>query len=122
MFDTLPTSIEHIKAGELRALGVTSATRSEILPDVPAIAEFIPGYEASGWQGIGAPSQTPADIVDRLHREINACLADANISARIADFGSSVFISTQPEFSQFVVESGLEKWARVIWTANIKLN
>ena len=85
MFDLMPTSIEHVRAGKLRALAVTTATRSPALPDVPTVAEFVPGYEASTWQGIGAPRGTPAEIVDRLNREINAGLADPKIRARLAD-------------------------------------
>jgi tripartite-type tricarboxylate transporter receptor subunit TctC len=120
MFDTLPTSIEHIKAGELRALGVTAATRSPVLPDVPAIGEFVPGYEATGWQGIGAPRGTPVEIVERLHREMNACVADPKFTARTLELGYIPFVSTQAEFAAFVVES-TEKWAKVIRAANIKV-
>ena len=120
MFDTLATSIEHIKAGRMRALGVTAATRSPALPDVPAIAEFLPGYEATGWAGIGAPSKTPVDIVERLHREINACVADPKFTARTLELGYIPFVSTQAEFAAFVVES-TEKWAKVIQAAGIKV-
>ena len=81
MFDTIATSMEQIKAGKLRALAVTAATRSEVLPDIPTIGEFVPGYEATGWQGIGAPRNTPPEIIDRLHREINACLDDPKVKA-----------------------------------------
>jgi tripartite-type tricarboxylate transporter receptor subunit TctC len=119
MFDTLATSIEHIRAGRLRALGVTAATRSAALPEVPAISEFLPGYEATGWEGIGAPRNTPDDIVERLHREINACVADPRYSTRTIELGYIPFASTQAEFSNFVVES-TEKWAKVIRAANIK--
>jgi len=120
MFDTVATSIEYIKASKLRALGVTAATRSQVLPEVPAIAEFLPGYEATGWQGIGAPRNTPVEIVDRLHREINACVADSQFRTRTIELGYSPFASTQEEFSRFVVES-TEKWAKVIRAANIKV-
>ena len=82
-----PASIEHIRAGKLRALAVTTATRSEALPDIPTVGDFVPGYEASGWFGVGAPKSTPAEIVDRLNREINAGLADPKIKARLADLG-----------------------------------
>lgn len=119
MFDTLATSIEHIKAGKLRALGVTAAVRSTVLPDVPSIAEFLPGYEATAWQGIGVPKKTPVEIVERLHRDINACVADPKFTARIIELGYIPFISTQAEFSAFVVES-TEKWAKVIRDAGIK--
>ena len=84
----MPSSIEHIRAGKLRALAVTTATRSEALPDVPTVGEFLPGYEASGWTGIGAPADTPAEIVERLNREINAGLADPKIKARLAELGN----------------------------------
>jgi tripartite-type tricarboxylate transporter receptor subunit TctC len=119
MFDTLATSMEQIKAGKLRALAVTAATRSAVLPNVPTIGEFVPGYEATGWQGIGAPRNTPTEIIDRLHREINACLADPKISARIVELGYIVFVSSQVEFTKFVAES-TEKWAKVIRATNIK--
>jgi tripartite-type tricarboxylate transporter receptor subunit TctC len=120
MFDTLATSIEHIKADKLRALGVTAATRSPVLPNVPAIREFVPGYEATGWQGIGAPRNTPVEIVERLHREINACVADPKFTARTLELGYLPFVSTQAEFAAFVVES-TEKWAKVLRAAGIKL-
>ena len=87
MFDTTPASIEHIRAGKLRALAVTTATRSEVLPDVPTVGDFVPGYEASAWYGIGAPKDTPAEIVDKLNKEINAALADPKMKARLADLG-----------------------------------
>jgi tripartite-type tricarboxylate transporter receptor subunit TctC len=119
MFDTVATSIEHIKSGRMRALGVTAAARSPALPDVPAIAEFLPGYEATAWQGIGAPSKTPADIVERLHREINACVSDPKFTARTLELGYMPFVSTQAEFAAFVVES-TKKWAKVIQAAGLK--
>jgi tripartite-type tricarboxylate transporter receptor subunit TctC len=105
MFDTIATSMEQIKAGKLRALAVTAATRSQVLPDVPTIGEFVPGYEATGWQGIGAPRNTPPEIIDRLHREINACLDDPKLQARIVESGYLVFKTSQAEFSSFVAES-----------------
>jgi tripartite-type tricarboxylate transporter receptor subunit TctC len=119
MFDTIITSIAHIKAGELTALGVTSATRSQVLPDVPAIAEFVPGYEATGWQGIGAPRKTPVDVLDTLHRAVNDCVADPKVRARIDDLGYTTFASSRAEFGQFVTEY-TEKWAKLIRAANIK--
>jgi tripartite-type tricarboxylate transporter receptor subunit TctC len=119
MFDTLATSIEHIRAGKLRALAVTSATRSKVLPETPAVAEFVPGYEAIGWQGLGAPRGTPADIIDRLNKEINAGLADPRIKARIMDLGYTVFANSPADFGKFVV-AYTEKWAKVIRAANIK--
>ena len=119
MFDTLVTSIEQIRAGELRALAVTSATRSDVLPDVPAIAEVVPGYVATGWQGIGAPAKTPGAIVDKLNKEVNAALADPKFTARLADLGGIPFASSPAEFAKFVVEY-TEKWANVIRAAGIK--
>ena len=119
MFDTLATSIEHIKAGKLRALGVTAATRSPVLPAVPAIAEFLPGYEATAWEGVSVPTGTPAAIVERLHREISACVADPKFTARTLEIGYIPFVSTQAEFAALVVES-TEKWAKVIRAAGIK--
>jgi len=119
MFDTLVTAIEHIRAGELRALAVTSATRSDVLPDVPAIAEFVPGYVATGWQGIGAPANTPVQIIDKLNKEVNAALADPKFTARLTDLGGVPFASSPEEFGRFIVEF-TEKWARVIRAAEIK--
>ena len=87
MFDNVPSSIEHIKAGKLRALAVTTAARSDVLPDIPTVGDFVPGYEASGWFGVGAPKNTPAEIIDRLNKEINAGLADPKIKARLAELG-----------------------------------
>ncbi len=119
MFDTLATSIGHVRANKLRALAVTSMTRLAMLPDVPAVAEFVPGYEGIGWQGIGAPRNTPAEIVDRLNREISAALADPRIKARIADLGATTFASSPAEFAAFIV-AYTEQWTKVIRTANIK--
>jgi tripartite-type tricarboxylate transporter receptor subunit TctC len=120
MFDTVATSIEYIRADKLRALGVTSPMRSGVLPNVPAIAEFVPGYEASGWQGIGAPRNTPAEVIDKLNKEINAGLADPTIRARIADLGYTIFASSAADFATFVSEY-TEKWVKVIRAANIKV-
>ena len=119
MFDTLATSIEHIRAGKLLALAVTSATRSNVLPNVPAVAEVVPGYEASGWQGIGAPRSTPVEVIDKLHKAVNAGLADPAIQARIADWGYTVFTTSPAEFADFV-PTYTKKWAKVIRAANIK--
>jgi tripartite-type tricarboxylate transporter receptor subunit TctC len=88
MFAGLPSSLEHIRAGKLRPLAVATATRLEALPDIPTVGEFVPGYEASGWTGIGVPKNTPAEIVDRLNKEINAGVADSRINGRLADLGS----------------------------------
>jgi tripartite-type tricarboxylate transporter receptor subunit TctC len=118
-FDNLPASIEHIRAGKLRALAVSTATRSEALPDVPTVGEFVPGYEASAWNGIGAPKNTPADIIGTLSREINAALADPKMKLRITELGATVFPIPPAEFAMFVVEE-TEKWAKVIKFAGIK--
>jgi tripartite-type tricarboxylate transporter receptor subunit TctC len=119
MFDTLATSIEHIKAGRLRALGVTAAARSAVLPGVPTISEFVPGYEATAWEGIGVPRNTPGDIIERLHGEINFCVADPRFATRTLALGYTPFVSTQAEFSELVAAS-TEKWAKVIRAANIR--
>jgi tripartite-type tricarboxylate transporter receptor subunit TctC len=120
MFDTLATSIEHIRAGKLRALAVTSATRSAVLPDIPAVGEFVPGYEGTGWQGIGAPRNTPTAIIDRLNHETNAGLADPRMKARIAEFGYTVFASSPPDFGTFIA-AYTEKWAKVIKFSGAKI-
>jgi tripartite-type tricarboxylate transporter receptor subunit TctC len=119
MFDSLATSIEHIKAGKARALAVTAATRSEALPDIPTVGDFVPGYEASAFQGIGAPKNTPAEIVGRLNKEINAALADPKMKARLSDLGGFPMQMTPAEFEKYIV-SETEKWTKVIRTANIK--
>jgi tripartite-type tricarboxylate transporter receptor subunit TctC len=120
-FDPLSTSIEHIRAGKLRALAVTSATRSELLPDVPTVGDFVPGYEGTAWQGLGAPRNTPAEIIDKLNKEINAGLADPRMKARIADLGGTVFVSSPADFGTFIA-AYTEKWGKVIRAANIKPN
>jgi tripartite-type tricarboxylate transporter receptor subunit TctC len=119
MFDLAASSVELIRAGRLRPLGVTTATRIDALPDVPPIADFVPGYEASAWQGIGAPKNTPVEIIDKLNKEINAALADPAFRARLIDLGASPFATSPAEFSQFTVEF-TEKWAKIIRAANIK--
>ena len=119
MFDPMPSSIEHIRAGKLRALAVTTATRSEALPDIPTVGEFVPGYEASAWFGIGAPKNTPAEIVDKLNKEINAGLADPKMKARLADLGGTPLVGSPAEFGKFIAEE-TEKWAKVIKFAGIK--
>ena len=112
-------SIDHIRAGRLRALAVTTATRSELLPDISAMAEFLPGYEASTFFGIGAPMGTPAEIIDKLNTEINAGLADPRLNGRVAALGGTVLPGSPADFGKLLVEEG-EKWARVIKLANIK--
>jgi tripartite-type tricarboxylate transporter receptor subunit TctC len=118
-FDNLPASIEHIRAGKLRALAVGTAERSQALPDVPTVAEFLPGFEASAWVAVGAPKATPAEIVERLNREINAGLADPRIKARLAELGGTVFVGAPADFDRLVAEQ-TEKWGKVIRAANIK--
>jgi len=112
-FDPMPSSIGYVKAGQLRPLAVTTATRSEALPDVPIVADFIPGYEASTWYGVGAPKSTPADIVDRLNKEINAGLADPKLKARLTDLGGMMLTGSAAEFAAFIAEE-TEKWAKVV--------
>jgi tripartite-type tricarboxylate transporter receptor subunit TctC len=119
MFDLVTSSVGYIKAGQLRPLGVTTATRYEALPDVPPIAHTVPDYEASGWQGIGAPAKTPVEILDKLHGEINGALADPTIKARLTELGAPVFASSRDEFSK-LIEADTEKWAKVVKFANIK--
>jgi tripartite-type tricarboxylate transporter receptor subunit TctC len=118
-FGTLPGAIEYIRVGKLRALAVTTATRSEALPDVPTLSEFVPNYEASGWQGIGVPKNTPTEIVDKLNKEINAALADPKIKARLAALGATVLQGSPAEFGKLIADD-TEKWAKVIRAANIK--
>jgi len=112
-------SIEYIRAGRLRALGVTTATRSEALPGIPTMREFVPGYEASQWFGIGAPKNTPAEIVDKLNRETNAGLADPKIKARLADLGGEVLALSPADFAKLIAEE-TEKWGKVVKFTGIK--
>jgi tripartite-type tricarboxylate transporter receptor subunit TctC len=119
MFSPIPASIEYIKAGTLRALAVTTATRSEALPQIPTVGEFVPGYEASAWSGIGAPKSTPPGIIDKLNQTINASLADPKVKARLADMGSTVLPLSPADFGKLIAED-TEKWAKVIRAANIK--
>jgi tripartite-type tricarboxylate transporter receptor subunit TctC len=119
MFSPLSSSIEYVRGGKLRALAVTTATRSEVLPDLPTVGEFVPGYEASGWFGVGAPRKTSAEIIDRLNQEINAGLADSKLRARFADLGAAVFVSSPSGFAKHIAEE-TEKWGKVVRAANIK--
>jgi tripartite-type tricarboxylate transporter receptor subunit TctC len=119
MFDTMPAAIGYVRAGQLRALAVTTAIRSEALPDIPTVGEYVPGYEASSLYGIAAPSNTSAEIVDKLNREINAALADPVMQTRLADLGGIVIAGSPAEFGKLIaVET--DKWAKVIRTGNIK--
>jgi len=119
MFDTMASSIEHIRAGKLRALAVTTATRLDVLPDIPTVSDFVPGYEASGWNGMAAPKNTPAEIIDKLNKEINAGLADSKIKARLADLGGAPIPMTPADFGKLIADE-TEKWGKVIRAANIK--
>jgi tripartite-type tricarboxylate transporter receptor subunit TctC len=119
MFDPVVSSLPHIRAGKLRPLAVTTSTRSEMLPDIPTVGDFLPGYEASIWFGVGAPRNTPSGIVDRLNREINAGLADPALKARLADLGGTVLAGSPADFGKLIAEE-TEKWAKVIKFANIK--
>jgi tripartite-type tricarboxylate transporter receptor subunit TctC len=119
IFDPMPESIEYIRAGKLRALAVTTATRSELLPDLPTVGDFVPGYDTSTWLGLGSPRDTPIEIVDKLNKEINAGLADPRIKARFAELGGTVLPSSRADFSKLIVEE-TEKWAKVIQVAHIK--
>ena len=119
MFDALTGSIQYIRASKLRALAVTTATRSEALPDLPTVGDFVPGYETSSWSGIGAPKGTPTEIIAKLNNEINAALADPKIKARLADLGSVPMPMSPADFGNLIDES-VEKWGNVIHTANIK--
>jgi tripartite-type tricarboxylate transporter receptor subunit TctC len=119
MFATMPSSIEYIRAGKLRALAVATATRSEALPDVPTVGEFVPGYEASSWSGLGAPRATPAEIVDKLNKEVNAALDDPKMKARLADLGGVALPGSPADFGKLIADE-TEKWAEVIKFAGIK--
>ena len=119
MFTSPAGMIEYIRAGKLRALAVTTATRSEALPDVPPVGDFVPGFEVTSWFGVGAPMNTPIEIVDKLNREFNAALADPKMKARIAAMGATPFVSSPAEFGKFIADE-IEKWGKVIRTANIK--
>jgi len=113
MFDNVPTSIEFIRAGKLRALAVTTATRSEVLPDLPTVADFVPGYEASAWYGVGVPKGTPDDVINKLNKEINAILADPKAKARLADLGASLLAGSPADFGKLVADE-TEKWGKVV--------
>jgi tripartite-type tricarboxylate transporter receptor subunit TctC len=115
-----PATIGYIRAGELRALAVTTATGSQALPDIPTVGDFVPGYEASTWYGVGAPKNTPTEIIDKLNREINAVLADSKMKSGLADLGLTVLPSSPAGFGKFIADE-TEKWAKVIRAANIKV-
>jgi tripartite-type tricarboxylate transporter receptor subunit TctC len=120
MFDPIASSISHIRAGKVRPLAVTTATRLKVLPDVPTVGDFVPGYEASGWYGIAAPKNTPAEIVARLNSEVNAALADPRVKASFADVGTAVLPGSPADFGKLLADD-TEKWGKVIRAANIKV-
>jgi tripartite-type tricarboxylate transporter receptor subunit TctC len=118
-FTSMASSVEYIREGKLRALAVTSAMRSEALPDIPTVGEVMPGYESSVWFGVGAPRNTPADVIDRLNKEINAALVDPRMKARLAELGGTVLPGSPADIGRFIAEE-TEKWGKVIRAANIK--
>jgi tripartite-type tricarboxylate transporter receptor subunit TctC len=119
LFPSLPSSIEYIRTGKLRGLAVTSAMRSEALPDVPSVGEFVPGYEISAWYGVGAPKGTPAEVIDKLNREINEILASPKAKARLADLGGTALVGSPADFGKYIADE-TEKWGNVIRALNIK--
>jgi len=118
-FDAIASSIGHVRAGRLRALGVSTEARIDVLPDLPTVGEFVPGYEATGTQGIGAPRHTPVEIIDKLNREINAGLADPKMLARLSELGATALPGSPADFGKLIADE-TEKWAKVIRAANIK--
>jgi tripartite-type tricarboxylate transporter receptor subunit TctC len=118
-FDPLPSSIEHIRAGKLRALAVTTATRADALPGIPTVGEFVPGFEGSAWYGVGTPRNTPVEIVDKLNMEINAALANPKIKVRLGDLGGAVLPGPPAAFGKLVAAE-IEKWGKVIRAAKIR--
>jgi tripartite-type tricarboxylate transporter receptor subunit TctC len=113
MFDGIPSSIEFIRAGKLRPLAVTTGLRLEVLPNIPTVGEIVPGYEASGWFGVGAPRNTPPEIVDKLNGQINAGLTEPKIKARLADLGAMVLVGSPADFGKLIADE-TEKWAKVV--------
>src|SRR5262245_24031583 len=121
MFADTPSSIEHVRSGKLRALAVTTAERSEILPGVPTVGEFLPGFQASNWFGVAAPRNSPPEIIDKLNKEINVALAEPDIKARLADLGAAPLAGSPADFGRFIAAEA-EKWSKVIRAANIKVD
>jgi tripartite-type tricarboxylate transporter receptor subunit TctC len=119
-FDNLPSSIELIRSGKVRALAVTTTVRSELLPDVPTVDDFLPGYEASAWYGVGAPRDTPVEIVERLNKELNAAFADPRTKARIAELGGTPLPGSPADFNRFVAKE-IEKWSKVVEFSGAKI-
>jgi tripartite-type tricarboxylate transporter receptor subunit TctC len=119
LFPSLPSTIEYIRAGQLRALAVTSAARSELVPDLPTVGELVPGYEVSAWYGVGAPKGTPAEVINKINEEIDAGLADPKLRARLADLGGSAIGGTPADFGKLIADE-TEKWSKVVRAANIR--
>jgi len=119
MIEPITGPLEHIRAGKLRGLAVTTTTRSAALPDLPTLETFVPGYEASPWYGLGAPKNTPTEIIDRLNREINAAFVDPNMTRQIAELGGTPLAGSPAEFGKLIAEE-TEKWGKVIRAANVK--
>jgi tripartite-type tricarboxylate transporter receptor subunit TctC len=119
LFDNLPPSLEYIKAGKVRALAVTTARRAEALPDLPTVGEFVPGYEASLWWGVGVPKNTPVEIVDKLNKEINVGLAEPKMKAQLAELGAEVLAGSPVDFGKLIAQD-TDKWGKVIKFAGIK--
>jgi tripartite-type tricarboxylate transporter receptor subunit TctC len=119
MFDNIPNSIEHVRVGKLRALAVTSTTRSEVFPDIPTVGEFVPGFEAISWYGVGAPKNTPVEIIDKLNKEMNVGLTDSKLRGRLTDLGGSVLAGSPADFGKLIIDE-TEKWASVIQSVGIK--
>jgi tripartite-type tricarboxylate transporter receptor subunit TctC len=113
MFDNIPTSLPHIRAGKLRALAVTSTTRSELMPDVPVLADYLPGYEASAWYGFGVPRGTPAEVINKLNATVNAILADPAVKKRFAEVGATLISTSPADFGKYVADE-TEKWGKVV--------
>jgi tripartite-type tricarboxylate transporter receptor subunit TctC len=118
LFATTPGTTEYVRTGRLRALAVTTAARAQVLPDLPTVGDFVPGYEASQWYGVGAPRQTPAAIVDKLNAEINAALADPGMKARFADIGGEALTGSPADFGKLIATE-TEKWGKVVRAANL---
>jgi tripartite-type tricarboxylate transporter receptor subunit TctC len=119
MFEPTISTLEYVRSGKLRALAITSATRSQLLPDVPTLSESVPGYEATQWYGIGAPKNTPVEVIAKLNSEISAALADPKLKGRLTDLGGIVTPMTPADFAKLIADE-TEKWAKVIHAANIK--
>jgi tripartite-type tricarboxylate transporter receptor subunit TctC len=121
MFDNIPTCAEHVKSGKLRGLAVTSTTRSEVLPDLPLVADFLPGYEASAWYGLSAPKGTPPDIVERLNKAVNEILADPKVKAKFSEYGAMLLPGSPADFGKLLVDE-TEKWGKVVKFAGAKVD